>query len=161
MTSFSNARSMMEYSLWTAVTAMSPSQFQKQLRLQEARRLMLSEDLDTASAAYRVGYQDASHFNREYKSQIARPTHARCATAAGRGAGSRFPMSKTRCLMRSRAIRSDEASDCSGYLWRVAAPVLSPKLAKSRLPSALVSILRARSHSLVAIAGSLRLYLYL
>jgi AraC-like DNA-binding protein len=51
-----------------AVTAMSPSQFQKQLRLQEARRLMLSEDLDAASAAYRVGYHDASHFNREYKS---------------------------------------------------------------------------------------------
>jgi AraC-like DNA-binding protein len=51
-----------------AVTAMSPSQFQKQLRLQEARRLMLGEDLDAASAAYRVGYNDASHFNREYKS---------------------------------------------------------------------------------------------
>ena len=51
-----------------AVTAMSPSQFQKRLRLQEARRLMLGEDLDAASAAYRVGYQDASHFNREYKS---------------------------------------------------------------------------------------------
>src|SRR6266699_5923732 len=41
-----------------AVTAMSPSQFQKQLRLQEARRLMLGEDLDAASAAYRVVYHD-------------------------------------------------------------------------------------------------------
>jgi AraC-like DNA-binding protein len=51
-----------------AVTAMSPQQFQKHLRLQEARRLMLGEDLDAASAASRVGYQDASHFNREYKS---------------------------------------------------------------------------------------------
>jgi AraC-like DNA-binding protein len=51
-----------------AVTALSLSQFQKQLRLQEARRLLLGEDLDAASAAYRVGYQDASHFNREYKS---------------------------------------------------------------------------------------------
>jgi AraC-like DNA-binding protein len=51
-----------------AVTAMSPLQFQKQLRLQEARRLMLDEDLDAAHAAYRVGYHDASHFNREYKS---------------------------------------------------------------------------------------------
>jgi AraC-like DNA-binding protein len=50
-----------------AVTAMSPSQFQKQLRLQEARRLMLDEDLDAQVAASRVGYQDASHFNREYK----------------------------------------------------------------------------------------------
>jgi AraC-like DNA-binding protein len=55
------------------VTAMSPSQFQKQLRLQEARRLMLGEDLDAASAAYRVGYHDASHFNREYKSLFGVP----------------------------------------------------------------------------------------
>jgi AraC-like DNA-binding protein len=50
-----------------AVTAMSPLQFQKRLRLQEARRLMLGEYLDAASTAYRVGYDDASHFNREYK----------------------------------------------------------------------------------------------
>ncbi len=50
-----------------AVTAMSPLQFQKRLRLQEARRLMLGEGLDAASAGFRVGYQDASHFNREYK----------------------------------------------------------------------------------------------
>ncbi len=50
-----------------SVTAMSPLQFQKQLRLQEARRLMLGENLDATTAAYRVGYDDASHFNREYK----------------------------------------------------------------------------------------------
>lgn len=56
-----------------AVTAMSPLQFQKRLRLQEARRLMLGEDLDAASAAYRVGYQDASHFNREYKTLFGIP----------------------------------------------------------------------------------------
>jgi AraC-like DNA-binding protein len=56
-----------------AVTTMSPLQFQKQLRLQEARRLMLSEDFDAASAAYRVGYRDASHFNREYKSLFGIP----------------------------------------------------------------------------------------
>jgi len=43
------------------------------LRLQEARRLMLSEDLDAASAAYRVGYQDAAYFNREYKSLFGIP----------------------------------------------------------------------------------------
>ena len=49
------------------VTAMSPLQFQKQLRLQEARRLMLSEDLDAAEAGHRVGYDDPSHFSREYK----------------------------------------------------------------------------------------------
>ncbi|MFL5666124.1 MAG: AraC family transcriptional regulator N-terminal domain-containing protein [Ktedonobacteraceae bacterium] len=56
-----------------AVTALSPLQFQKRLRLLEARRLMLGEDLDAASAAYRVGYHDASHFNREYKSLFGAP----------------------------------------------------------------------------------------
>ena len=56
-----------------AVTAMSPLQFQKRLRLQEARRLMLGEDLDAASAGYRVGYDDATHFNREYKSLFGLP----------------------------------------------------------------------------------------
>jgi AraC-like DNA-binding protein len=56
-----------------AVTAMSPLQFQKQLRLQEARRLMLSENLDATSAAFRVGYNDASHFSREYKSVFGVP----------------------------------------------------------------------------------------
>ncbi|HEX2913057.1 MAG TPA: AraC family transcriptional regulator [Chloroflexia bacterium] len=56
-----------------AVTAMSPVQFQKQLRLQEARRLLLTERLDAASAGYRVGYEDASHFNREYKSLFGNP----------------------------------------------------------------------------------------
>jgi AraC-like DNA-binding protein len=56
-----------------AVTAMSPLQFQKQLRLQEARRLMLGERLDAASAGYRVGYDDASHFNREYKRLFGAP----------------------------------------------------------------------------------------
>lgn len=56
-----------------AVTAMSPLQFQKQLRLQEARRLMLMEDFDATSAAYRVGYHDPAYFNREYKSQFGAP----------------------------------------------------------------------------------------
>jgi AraC-like DNA-binding protein len=56
-----------------AVTAMSPLQFQKQMRLQEARRLMLGEQLDAASAGYRVGYEDASHFNREYKRLFGAP----------------------------------------------------------------------------------------
>jgi AraC-like DNA-binding protein len=56
-----------------AVTAMSPLQFQKQLRLQEARRLMLGEGLDAASAGYRVGYSDASHFTREYKRLFGAP----------------------------------------------------------------------------------------
>lgn len=56
-----------------AVTAMSPLQFQKQLRLQEARRLLLGEDIDAATAGYRVGYEDASHFSREYKRLFGEP----------------------------------------------------------------------------------------
>lgn len=56
-----------------AVTALSPMQFQKQLRLQEARRLMLGENLEAAGAAVRVGYHDAAHFNREYKSHFGVP----------------------------------------------------------------------------------------
>ena len=56
-----------------AVTAMSPLQYQKQLRLQEARRLMLSEGLDVSSACYRVGYESPSQFSREYSRQFGCP----------------------------------------------------------------------------------------
>lgn len=56
-----------------SVTAMSPLQFQKQIRLQEARRLMLGEDLDAASAAARVGYDDPAYFSREYKKHFGAP----------------------------------------------------------------------------------------
>ena len=48
------------------LTAMSPLQYQKWLRLNEAKRLMLSEHLDAASAAYKVGYESPSQFSREY-----------------------------------------------------------------------------------------------
>jgi len=54
-------------------TAMSPMQFQKQLRLQEARRMMLRDNLDAASTAYRLGFHDAAHFSREYKSLFGEP----------------------------------------------------------------------------------------
>lgn len=56
-----------------SVTAMSPLQFQKQIRLQEARRLMLGEDLDAASAGFRVGYEDPSYFSRDYKKLFGAP----------------------------------------------------------------------------------------
>ena len=56
-----------------SVTAMSPLQFQKQLRLREARRLLLSEHSDAATAGYQVGYEDASHFNRDYKRLFGEP----------------------------------------------------------------------------------------
>ncbi|MEW4562431.1 AraC family transcriptional regulator [Bremerella sp. JC770] len=55
------------------VTAMTPIQFQKQLRLQEARRLMLDDGLDAAQAGFQVGYEDASHFSREYKRHFGKP----------------------------------------------------------------------------------------
>ncbi|NIF24761.1 AraC family transcriptional regulator [Pantoea sp. Tr-811] len=48
------------------LTSMSPLQYQKWLRLNEARRLMLSERLDASSAAYQVGYESPSQFSREY-----------------------------------------------------------------------------------------------
>ncbi|HEY6187272.1 MAG TPA: AraC family transcriptional regulator [Pyrinomonadaceae bacterium] len=56
-----------------SVTMMSPLQFQKQIRLQEARRLMLGEDLDAASAGFRVGYEDPSYFSRDYKKLFGAP----------------------------------------------------------------------------------------
>jgi AraC-like DNA-binding protein len=49
-----------------AVTAMSPLQYQKWLRLSEARRLMLAEDRDATTAAFQVGYESPSQFSREY-----------------------------------------------------------------------------------------------
>ena len=55
------------------VTAMSPIQFQKQLRLQEARRLLLSESTDAADVAFRVGYESQSQFSREYSRMFGFP----------------------------------------------------------------------------------------
>ncbi len=56
-----------------AVTALSPLQYQKHLRLQEARRLMLDGTLDAATAGYRVGYQSPSQFSREYRRLFGAP----------------------------------------------------------------------------------------
>jgi AraC-like DNA-binding protein len=55
------------------VTAVSPMQFQKQLRLHEARRLMLTEGLEASVAAHRVGYESASQFSREYRRLFGAP----------------------------------------------------------------------------------------
>ena len=55
------------------LTAMSPLQFQKQLRLHAARQKMLTEELDAASAAFEVGYESPSQFNREYKRFFGQP----------------------------------------------------------------------------------------
>lgn len=56
-----------------AITAMSPLQYQKQLRLQEARRLLLTEQGDVASIAREVGYESPSQFSREYSRQFGAP----------------------------------------------------------------------------------------
>jgi AraC-like DNA-binding protein len=56
-----------------ALTAMSPLQYQKQLRLQAARGRMLMDGLDAASAAFEVGYESASQFNREYSRFFGQP----------------------------------------------------------------------------------------
>jgi AraC-like DNA-binding protein len=56
-----------------AVTSMSPLQYQKQLRLQEARRLILSQSLDAATAGHTVGYDSPSQFSREYARLFGQP----------------------------------------------------------------------------------------
>ena len=61
------------HSWFKAVTNMSPLQFQKQLRLQEARRLLLSEVTDAATVSQRVGYDSPSQFSREYRRLFGAP----------------------------------------------------------------------------------------
>ncbi|GGA37004.1 AraC family transcriptional regulator [Paenibacillus physcomitrellae] len=55
------------------VTAMSPLQYQKRIRLQEARRLLLSDTPNAAEAAFQVGYDSPSHFSREYAKMFGLP----------------------------------------------------------------------------------------
>jgi AraC-like DNA-binding protein len=56
-----------------AITAMSPLQYQKQLRLHEARRMLLAGQCDVATAAHRVGYESPSQFSREYSRHFGAP----------------------------------------------------------------------------------------
>lgn len=56
-----------------AVTSMSPLQYQKQVRLQEARRRMLTLDVDAASVGFQVGYESPSQFSREYRRLFGAP----------------------------------------------------------------------------------------
>ncbi|WP_373353666.1 AraC family transcriptional regulator N-terminal domain-containing protein [Pseudoroseicyclus sp. CXY001] len=56
-----------------AVTAMTPVQFQKMIRLQEARRLLLAEGADVARVGYAIGYESASQFSREYRRLFGAP----------------------------------------------------------------------------------------
>lgn len=56
-----------------AITSMSPLQYQKQLRLHEARRLLLAEQADASTVAFRVGYESSTQFTREYRRQFGQP----------------------------------------------------------------------------------------
>lgn len=56
-----------------SMTAMSPLQFQKRMRLNEARRLMLTEHIDASAAAFEVGYESPSQFSREYSRMFGAP----------------------------------------------------------------------------------------
>ena len=61
------------YRHFKAVTAMTPIQYQKRLRLLKARRKLMFEPLDAASAAFSVGYESASQFSREYSRMFGMP----------------------------------------------------------------------------------------
>jgi AraC-like DNA-binding protein len=61
------------HSHFRSTTAMSPLRFQKRIRLNEARRLMLTEQIDASRAAFKVGYESPSQFNREYSRQFGTP----------------------------------------------------------------------------------------
>src|SRR3546814_9078860 len=81
---------------------MSPRQYQKQLRLQEARRLILSAALDAASAGHRVGYDSASQFSREYSRLFGAP-----------------PMRDAARLRAQPAVRSEEHTSELQSLMRI------------------------------------------
>ncbi len=68
-----NMSSASFYRHFKAVTSMSPLQYQKQLRLLNARHLMLAENVDAASTAYQVGYESPSQFSREYSRMFGAP----------------------------------------------------------------------------------------
>ncbi len=68
-----NMSSSSFHSHFRSMTSLSPLQYQKHLRLQEARRLMLAENLDATSAAFRVGYESSSQFSREYSRLFGAP----------------------------------------------------------------------------------------
>jgi len=76
-----------------ALTAMSPLQYQKQLRLQAARGRMLVDGLDAASAAFEVGYESASQFNREYSRLFGQPPMRDVRTLRAPGAPALEPVS--------------------------------------------------------------------
>ena len=61
------------YRNFKEVTKVSPLQYQKQLRLNEAQRLMLTGQYDATTASYKVGYESPTQFSREYKKMFGNP----------------------------------------------------------------------------------------
>jgi AraC-like DNA-binding protein len=74
-----------------AVTSMSPIQFQKQIRLQEARLLLARQAYDVTTAGHRVGYESVSQFSREYRRQFGVPPSVDAAGHRDRTAASALP----------------------------------------------------------------------
>jgi len=58
---------------FNAITRLSPLQYQKQIRLHEARRLLLTEPMDASTVAFRVGYESVTQFSREYRRLFGNP----------------------------------------------------------------------------------------
>ncbi len=77
-----------------SLTALSPLQFQKRLRLNEARRLMLAEHLDAATAAFEVGYESPSQFSREYSRLFGAPPLRDIRSLSDRGGSDRTRTSR-------------------------------------------------------------------
>jgi AraC-like DNA-binding protein len=101
------------------LTAMSPLQYQKQLRLQAARSLMLNNGLDAAGAAFEVGYESPTQFNREYSRffgqppmrDVRAPLLGRPCTGVDQQSGKR----RLRFLLRSPALQSEAETIAQTY----------------------------------------------
>lgn len=102
-----------------ALPAFSPVQYQKQLRLQEARRLMLTDCLDASTAGFRVGYESASQFSRDYSRQFgATPLRYAISTAcARRWLGKPHRSTQPRALGRSFKFVLMRKSRLQGDIW--------------------------------------------
>ncbi len=94
------------------ITSMSPLQYQKQLRLLEARRLMLANGSDATRAAYQVGYESASQFSREYARMFGAPPH-RDVTGSRTAAPRRHRVSHRRLVEVGRRGRVAAARACA------------------------------------------------
>lgn len=87
------------------LTAMSPLQYQKRLRLQAARSRMLMEDVDVARTAFEVGYESVSQFSREYSRFFGRPPMRDIKALRSPDAPSMESVSNRQNAIRSRASR--------------------------------------------------------